>query len=314
MGTEQSANKNLLEKIYQTNIYWFVVGGLVFLILMFCVCFGVLIFTSTGGLGQGAGRSEQVAPIAPVEEAVNTPAPTPEPQQEEPQPPVEETPTESSQPAYELTENTKRSYLTLLFLEAVTVIVEEEAQLVQSGQVDSAEAQGALLATGMFLETVNKALQQPPPDQNMQAAWAEGQIAMPLVQQVIKKWFNKEITAANVEAELTPAKEQVARMMEVADRTMSEQYGVDEAELDQMREEIMANMRASLAEASKPESVEPTEPPVAVCDCSGNLYNCPDFSSQSEAQTCFDYCRSIGRGDVHELDRDGDGRVCESLD
>lgn len=258
------------------NIYWFVVGGLLVLILLACICFGVIILIS---------RSEQIAQVASVEEVVNTPAPTPEPESqqhvpgEEPQL-LEETPTEQAQPAYELTDNTKRSYLTLLFLEAITVMVEEEAQLVQSGQVDRAEAQGALLAAGMFLETTNKALQQPPPDQNMQAAWGEGQAALPLVQHVIKKWFNQEITAANVEAELLPAKAQVARMMEIADRTMSEQYGVDEAELGKMREEVMANMRDSLAEAARQESVEPTETPVAVCDCSDDLYNCPNFLSQ----------------------------------
>jgi hypothetical protein len=48
------------------------------------------------------------------------------------------------------------------------------------------------------------------------------------------------------------------------------------------------------------------------CDCSGNLYNCADFSSSAEAQSCFDYCKSLGRGDVHHLDADSDGIVCES--
>lgn len=51
----------------------------------------------------------------------------------------------------------------------------------------------------------------------------------------------------------------------------------------------------------------------AACDCSGDRYNCDDFSSSYTAQACFDYCKSIGRGDVHKLDRDNDGRVCESL-
>lgn len=46
-----------------------------------------------------------------------------------------------------------------------------------------------------------------------------------------------------------------------------------------------------------------------VCDCSGNLYNCPDFTNQGEAQECFIYCGE----DVHALDRDKDGVACESL-
>jgi hypothetical protein len=53
--------------------------------------------------------------------------------------------------------------------------------------------------------------------------------------------------------------------------------------------------------------------PAAVCDCSGNLYNCSDFSTQAAAQACYNYCVSLGRGDIHRLDADGDGIACESL-
>lgn len=61
--------------------------------------------------------------------------------------------------------------------------------------------------------------------------------------------------------------------------------------------------------AGEPATTEQT--PVAACDCSGNLYNCPDFGTYSSAQTCYEYCISIGRGDVHGLDRDGDGTACD---
>jgi len=45
-------------------------------------------------------------------------------------------------------------------------------------------------------------------------------------------------------------------------------------------------------------------------DCSSDVYNCGDFTTQSEAQAVFNYC---GPEDVHRLDNDGDGVVCESL-
>jgi len=48
-------------------------------------------------------------------------------------------------------------------------------------------------------------------------------------------------------------------------------------------------------------------------DCSYDKYNCADFKTQSEAQNAFEYCKSLGKGDVYRLDRDGDGIVCESL-
>ena len=59
----------------------------------------------------------------------------------------------------------------------------------------------------------------------------------------------------------------------------------------------------------------PTEPPppAAVCNCSGDTYNCSDFTTHAQAQACYDYCVSQGRGDIHCLDGDGNGIACESL-
>lgn len=47
-------------------------------------------------------------------------------------------------------------------------------------------------------------------------------------------------------------------------------------------------------------------------ECARNAYNCADLVTQSHAQEVFEYCGGI-TNDVHRLDRDGDGRVCESL-
>ncbi|MBI2610753.1 thermonuclease family protein [Candidatus Kaiserbacteria bacterium] len=57
-------------------------------------------------------------------------------------------------------------------------------------------------------------------------------------------------------------------------------------------------------------------------ECSRNAYNCGDFTTQAEAQAAFESClpaeasAQAGGGsanDVHKLDADGDGKVCESL-
>jgi hypothetical protein len=49
----------------------------------------------------------------------------------------------------------------------------------------------------------------------------------------------------------------------------------------------------------------------AVCICSYNAYDCPDFTTQASAQACYSYCMSTVGYDVHWLDEDGDGIACE---
>ena len=47
--------------------------------------------------------------------------------------------------------------------------------------------------------------------------------------------------------------------------------------------------------------------------CSKNAQDCKDFTSQRQAQACFDFCMQLTGEDVHHLDGGGDGVVCESL-
>jgi micrococcal nuclease len=65
----------------------------------------------------------------------------------------------------------------------------------------------------------------------------------------------------------------------------------------------------------KKKASRPKQKPVARldCDCSGNLYNCSDFTTQRQAQGCYERCKGVKGSDIHKLDRNKDGRVCESL-
>ena len=59
----------------------------------------------------------------------------------------------------------------------------------------------------------------------------------------------------------------------------------------------------------------PTNPPAgASCSCSGDTLNCSDFSSDTSAQVCMDYCISIGAGDIHNLDGDANGLACDGAE
>ncbi len=62
-----------------------------------------------------------------------------------------------------------------------------------------------------------------------------------------------------------------------------------------------------------------TPPPVSVTTstsgdnvCDKNTYNCSSFTTQKEAQTTFDACGGSAN-DIHKLDSDKDGVVCEGL-
>ncbi len=47
--------------------------------------------------------------------------------------------------------------------------------------------------------------------------------------------------------------------------------------------------------------------------CGDASYNCDDFTTQSEAQDVYAYCKFGASNDPHRLDGDKDGIACESL-
>ncbi len=63
----------------------------------------------------------------------------------------------------------------------------------------------------------------------------------------------------------------------------------------------------------EPVITPPTKVPVPSCNCSNNIYNCKDFSTQQQAQDLYECCLSNVAHDIHGLDRDTDGMACESL-
>lgn len=55
----------------------------------------------------------------------------------------------------------------------------------------------------------------------------------------------------------------------------------------------------------------PTPKPSVTCTCTDIMYYCSDFSTQREAQKCYNYCMDKVGYDVHRLDGDNDGTACE---
>ena len=66
--------------------------------------------------------------------------------------------------------------------------------------------------------------------------------------------------------------------------------------------------------AALPTSSGPGAGGNAPCNCSGPDLDCKDFSSHASAQSCYNYCVSLGFGNIFRLDgNDNDGLACESL-
>ncbi len=55
----------------------------------------------------------------------------------------------------------------------------------------------------------------------------------------------------------------------------------------------------------------PTKTSVPVCNCLGKPLTCNSFNSQGQAQRCFEYCKSMGYGDIFGLDKNRNGLACE---
>lgn len=66
----------------------------------------------------------------------------------------------------------------------------------------------------------------------------------------------------------------------------------------------------ALAAATPPASAASSGAP---CDCAGPDLDCRDFGIQPVAQTCYDYCRDAGLGDIFLIDNDQNGKACEAL-
>ena len=61
--------------------------------------------------------------------------------------------------------------------------------------------------------------------------------------------------------------------------------------------------------ARRPLSAIPTLRNGPICACDSDSYSCRELGEQ--AQACFDYCVGRGQGDVHRLDFNQNGVVCE---
>jgi micrococcal nuclease len=52
------------------------------------------------------------------------------------------------------------------------------------------------------------------------------------------------------------------------------------------------------------------QPVAGACNCQGPDLDCADFATRADAQTCYNYCKKLGFGDIFLIDVDHDGLAC----
>jgi hypothetical protein len=75
---------------------------------------------------------------------------------------------------------------------------------------------------------------------------------------------------------------------------------------------ISSSFSVSAASVAKPTRT-PTPTPKPPCNCTGPILTCKDFKNKKAAQTCFNYCKKQGYGDIFQLDPDKNKKVCEKV-
>lgn len=118
-------------------------------------------------------------------------------------------------------------------------------------------------------------------------------------------------------------KDQKATIIEPIQESQQQENKIEEQiqKKNQVEPEQELEPEPKLEQKSEPKSnpePEPEPEPSSIQSfskdiiCSYNAYNCSDFSTHVEAQETYEYCGGVSN-DIHKLDRDKDGLVCETL-
>lgn len=153
-------------------------------------------------------------------------------------------------------EEVRAGYLPLLSLRAAVLTIEETAQQVQSAESDDLTPYlSGLIETKAIILKVQDDLDQttpPYPPTLFAPAWQEAERAVPTLDDVVDRWLNNEITAANIPVELAPVRAQIDHALTIAEDALSRRYGADRETLREIREELLADIRADLQRTPTP--------------------------------------------------------------
>ena len=109
------------------------------------------------------------------------------------------------------------------------------------------------MVQAMLLEALDEVFAAPAPAEELALAWAEAGEALPMVKAVMSRWWNKEADAQVVTGELEAAQKQIENALQLAEKALSKEYGIPRCEIEQFREEALADFRDIMSGTPAPE-------------------------------------------------------------
>lgn len=206
----------------------------------------------------GCGAPAATAPTAAPTESLPTLEPTP-PSTAVAEPGLEvvDTPTtEAAEPTTEAAgfdSEQERGYAVVAFVQAGVVMLEDAARKVQAGELKGFEGLSHMIAIGAVLKAADEALAQEPPVSALASTWPEVRAINTKARDIFGRWYDDKIGAAGVLTELPSLQSDLDRVLERVDADLSAEYGVSKERLQEVREEAMANLRATLQVTPTPQ-------------------------------------------------------------
>ena len=137
----------------------------------------------------------------------------------------------------------QQGYLVLITAQAVAETIDEVALQLQADEIASFEAGLTLLALSGYVTAIDEKLAEPAPHGAIEGPWETARSAMPGLKDVIARWLDKEISSATVPDKIAPVIAQLAQAASDVEAVLSIRYLVPRAELEQLRQETVAEMR-----------------------------------------------------------------------
>lgn len=134
----------------------------------------------------------------------------------------------------------RREYTVLVLLDGVPMLLEEAARSEPGGF----ETLGAIVAAGVPLAAVDDALRREPDAAPLRPMWREARVASAQLASLLTRLSNDDLPLDALPAELAPIHAATSRLLDEAEAALGREYGMDRADLRQLREATLSDLRA----------------------------------------------------------------------